>query len=80
MYSFSILIVAFLSHCNFSIGNRGNQIYPFLKSYPPFLIVYTVKSLCTIKDTDIEVALEYTCFFRYALDVKSVILCAYIFL
>ena len=48
--------------------------YPhLLKNFPQFVVIHTVKGLSIVKETEVDVFLEFSCFFYDPADVDNVI-------
>jgi len=46
---------------------------PFLKNFPQFVVIYTVKSFGVINKAEIDVFLEFSCFFYDPVDAGNLI-------
>ena len=42
-----------------------------LKNFPQFLVIYTVKSIRVVNEVEVDVFLEFSCFFYDPVDVGS---------
>ena len=68
------------SNCCFltsiQISQEAGQVvwYPhLLKNFPQFVVIHTVKGLSIVKETEVDVFLEFSCFFYDPADVDNVI-------
>ena len=44
-----------------------------LKNFPEFVVIYTVKSFGTINKEEVDVSLEFSCFFYDPMDIGNLI-------
>ena len=48
--------------------------YPYLlKNFPQFVVIHTVKGLSIVNKAEVDVFLEFSCFFDYPVDVGNLI-------
>ena len=48
--------------------------YPsLLKNFPQFVVIHTVKGLSIVNKAEVDVFLEFSCFFDYPVDVGNLI-------
>ena len=43
------------------------------KNFPQFVVIHTVKGFCIVRETEVDVFLEFSCFFYDPRDVGSLI-------
>ena len=84
MYSFPSLepvcCSMFSSNCSFltyiQISQEAGQVVWYshlLKSFPPFVVIYTVKDFGVINKAEVDVFLEFSCFFDDPTDICNLI-------
>ena len=59
----------FLTCTNFSGGRSGGVVIPSLEDFPQFVVIHTVKGFGLINKADVDVFLEFSCFFYDPTDV-----------
>ena len=89
VYILDILLSQFgTSHCSLSSSNccfltriqvsqeAGKVVWYFhlLKNFPWFVVIHTVKGFSVVKIAEVDVFLEFSCFFYDSLDVGNLIL------
>ena len=58
------------------ISQEAGQVvwYPYLlKNFPQFVVIHTVKGLSIVNKAEVDVFLEFSCFFDYPVDVGNLI-------
>ena len=45
----------------------------FFKNFPQFAVIHTVKGFCVVNEEDVDVFLEFSCFFYGPMDVGNLI-------
>ena len=84
MYSFPNLEPV---HCSMSVSNccfltciqvsqeAGKVVWysHFLKNFPQFLVIHTVKGVSVVNEVEVDVFLEFSCFFHDPTDVGNLI-------
>ena len=50
-------------HTDFSGGGSGGLAFPSLKDFPQFVVFYTVKGFGMVNEAEVDVFLEFSCFF-----------------
>ena len=50
-----------------------------LKNFPQFIVIHTVKGFCVVSEAEVDVFLEFLCFFYDSMDVGSLISGSYAF-
>ena len=84
MYSFSNLEPVYCSmsgsNCCFLIyiqisQEKGKVVWYFhlFKNFPQFAVIHTVKGFCVVNEEDVDVFLEFSCFFYGPMDVGNLI-------
>ena len=54
-------------------GRSGGLVFPSLSEFPQFLVIHTVKGFGIVNKAEVDVFLEFSCFFDDPLDVGSLI-------
>ena len=49
------------------------QVFPSLEEFPEFVVIYTVKDFGIINKAEVDVFLEFSCFFDDPMDVGNLI-------
>ena len=49
------------------------MVFPFLKNFPQFVVIHTVKGFGVVDKAEIDIFLELTCFFNDPRDVGNLI-------
>ena len=87
IYSFDVLLsqfwtspmsssnCCFLPHIQVFSQEAGNVVWysQLFKNFPPFVVNHTVKGLCLVSEAEVDVFLEFSCFFYDSLDVVNLI-------
>ena len=60
-------------HTDFSGGRSGGLVFPSLSEFPQFIGIHTVKGFGIVTKAEIDVFLEFSCFFNDPLDVGNFI-------
>ena len=60
-------------HTGFSVGGGGDLVFPSLKNFLQFVVIYTVKGFGVFNEAEIDVFLEFSCFFYDPTDVGNLI-------
>ena len=60
-------------HTDFSRSRSNGQVLPFIKNFPHFVVIHTVKGFGIINKGEIDVFLELSCFFDDPADVGNLI-------
>ena len=50
-----------------------------LKNFPQLIVIHTVKGFCVVSEAEVDVFLEFLCFFYDSMDVGSLISGSYAF-
>ena len=60
-------------HIDFSRDRSGGLVFPFLKNFPQFVVIHTVKDFGVVNKAEIDVFLELSYFFDDPTDVGNLI-------
>ena len=60
-------------HTDFSGGRSGGLVFPSLKNFPQFIVIYTVKAFGIVNKAEVDVFLELSCSFADPKGVGNVI-------
>ena len=60
-------------HTDFSGRRSGGLVFPFFKNFPEFVVVHTVKGFGVVNKAEVDVFLEFSCFFYDPVDVGNLI-------
>ena len=60
-------------HTDFSRGRSGGLVFPSLKNFPQFVVIHIVKGIGIVNKAEIDVFLEFSCFFDDPADVGNLI-------
>ena len=60
-------------HTDFSGGRSGGLVFPFLKNFPQFIVIHTVKGFGIVNKAEINVFMELSYFFDNSADVGNLI-------
>ena len=60
-------------HTDFSGGKLGGLVFPSLEELSAVVVIHTVKGFGLVNKAEIDVFLEFSCFFDDAADVGSLI-------
>ena len=60
-------------HTDFSGGRSGGLVFPPLKNFPQFVVIHTVKGFSVVNEAEVDVFLEFSCFFYDPVDVGNFI-------
>ena len=60
-------------HTDFSRGRSGGLVFPLLKNFPEFIVIYTVKDFGIVRKAEVDVFLELSCFFYDPTDAGNLI-------
>ena len=60
-------------HTGFSEGNKVVWYRHLLKNFPQFVVIHTVKGFSIVNEAEVDVSLEFFCFFYDPTDVVNVI-------
>ena len=58
-------------HTNFSRGRSGDLVFTTL--FPQFIVIHTVKGFGVVSEAEVDVFLEFSCFFNDLVDVGNLI-------
>ena len=58
---------------DFSGGRSGGLVFPFVKNFPQFIVIHTVKGFGIVNKAKVDVFLELSCFFDDPADVGNLI-------
>ena len=50
-------------HTDFSGGGSGGLVFYLLNNFPQFVVIHTVKGFSVVNEAEIDVFLEFSCFF-----------------
>ena len=50
-------------HTNFSGSREGYLIFPFFKNFLQFVVIHTVKGFDVVSEAELDISLEFCCFF-----------------
>ena len=54
-------------------ADKGVWYSHLFKNFPQFLVIHTVKGFCVVSETEVDVFLEFPCFFYNPVDVGNLI-------
>ena len=57
----------------FSRGRSGGLVFPSLSEFPQLIVIHTVKGFDIVNKAEIDVFLEFSCFFDDPVDVGNLI-------
>ena len=60
-------------HTDFSEGRSGGLVFQSLKNFPQLVVVHIVKGFGVVSKTEVDVFLEFSCFFDDPVDVENLI-------
>ena len=60
-------------HAGFTGGRKGGLALHLLKNFPQFVVIHTVKSFSVVNEAEVNVFLEFFCFFDDPTDVGNLI-------
>ena len=60
-------------HIDFSGGRSGGLVFPALKEFSQFVVIYAVKGFSIVNEAEVEVFLEFSCFFYDPTDIGNLI-------
>ena len=60
-------------HTDFSGGRTGGLVFPFLSEFSRFVVIHIVKGFSVVTQAEIDVFLEFSCFFNDPADVGNLI-------
>ena len=58
---------------DFSRGRSGALVFQLLKNFPQFVVIHTVKDFGIVNKAEVDVFLEFSCFFDDPADVGNLI-------
>ena len=50
-------------YTDFSGGKQGVLVFHLFKNFPQFVVIHTVKGFSIVNETEVDVFLEFSCFF-----------------
>ena len=61
--------------CIQALQEAGKVVWysQLLKNFPQFVVIYTVKDFSIVNEAEVDVFLEFSCFFYDAMDVGNLI-------
>ena len=72
------------SNCCFltciQISQEASKVFWYshlLKNFPQFVVIHTVKDFSVVSEAEVDVFLEFACFFYGLADVDNLILCLF---
>ena len=70
----------FSSHIHVS-QETGKEIWysNLLKNFPQLVVIHTVKAFSIVNETEVDVFLEFSCYFYYPTDVGNLSSCSLVF-
>ena len=63
----------FSSNCCFLTCIKVSQVFPSLEDFPQFVVIHIVKGFSVVNETEVDVSLEFPCFFYDSTDVGNLI-------
>ena len=60
-------------HIGFSRGRSGGLVFPSLEEFPQLFVIHTVNVFGIVNKVEINVFLEFSCFFDDPMDVGNLI-------
>ena len=63
----------FLTCTDFSGGRYCGLVFLSLKNFPWFVVIHTVKGFSIVNEAEVDVLLEFSCFFYDQIDVGNLI-------
>ena len=60
-------------HTDFSGGRSGGLVFPSLEEFPQFVVIHKVKGFGIVNKAEVDVLLEFSCFFDDPVDVDNLI-------
>ena len=51
----------------------GGLVFPYLKNFPQFVVIHTVKGFSIVSEAEVDIFLEFPCFFYDPMDVSNLI-------
>ena len=63
----------FLTCIQISQEIPGGLVFPSLKNFPQFVVIHTVKGFRVVNEAEVDVFLEFSCFFYDPMDVGNLI-------
>ena len=73
LVSYPVLTVAFWTAYRFLRRLVGGLPFPSLEEFPHFVVIHTVKDSSIVNEAEVDVFLEFPCFFYDPTDVGSLI-------
>ena len=58
-----VITAAFDVHTDFSGGRSGGLVFHLFKNFPQFVVIHTVESFRVVNEAEVDVFLEFCCFF-----------------
>ena len=63
----------FFLHTGFSGGRSGGLVFPSLSEFYTVVVIHTVKGFGIVNKAEVDVFLEFSCFFCDSVDVGNLI-------
>ena len=60
-------------YTDFSRDRSGGLVFPSLEKFPQFVVIHRVKGFGIINNAEVDVFLEFSCFFDDPMDVGNLI-------
>ena len=60
-------------HTDFSGGGSGGLVFYLLNNFPQFVVIHTVKGFSVVNEAEIDVFLEFSCFFYDPTNIDDLI-------
>ena len=60
-------------HIGLSRGRSGGLVFPSLEEFPQFIVMHTVNVFGIVNKAEVDVFLEFSCFFDDSTDVGNLI-------
>ena len=60
-------------HTDFSGGRSGGLYSHYVKNFPQFVVIHTIKGFSVVNEAEVDVFLKFSCFFYDLMDVGNFI-------